>query len=278
MYKGIPRPAIFLPIGQPGSGKSVFLDICVELVGNQNKCSVPPNKFGEPTTASKMYNKLLNICGEINPKSFEKCIDMIKMVSSGDLIDGKFLYQDPFDFNPYCKCFFAANDFPEFIDDTHALYDRIYVIPFTQRFRGTENEVLDYAEVVKPELPAIFNWALKGLVRLKENNFTFSVPEFVEQEKEEYKRINDPVHHFVTVCLKKDNGKILAKDMKMVYDEFVRINYTDEADAKISPKKFGIKMSAKGIYKEKHGNIFFMKVAFSPEAEDYMDILNLEQS
>lgn len=45
--------------------------------------------------------------------------------------------------------------------------DRLRIIPFTQRFRGTNQEDPMLRERLVEELPGIFNVALKGLADLK---------------------------------------------------------------------------------------------------------------
>ena len=273
LYKGMPRPSLFIGLGQPGCGKSVLLDTSQELVGKQNICSVSPNKFSDPVFVSKMYNKLLNVCGEIDKNSFNKHVEKIKDVSDGGTVTGRNLYDNPYEFKPYCKHIFACNDFPTFLDDTHALYDRIYVIPFRKRFRLTENEIVNYVEnYIKPELSAIFNWALAGLKRLKENNFRFSVPEKAENEKNLYMMANDPVHNFLVTCTDRvDDSRTLTRDMKDAYDEFIQFNYEDVKSAKMSSTDFSLAMKAKGIERIKNSRYYFDKIMLNQDGKRYIE-------
>jgi putative DNA primase/helicase len=271
LYKGMPRPSIFLPIGGPGTGKSLFLDIITELVGLVNACSVRPNKFGDPTYVAKMHNRLVNICGEINARSFEKNLDVIKDISAGGRVSARFLYQNAFEFAPICKHFFACNDFPNFIDQTHALYDRLYVIPFSKRFRDTNEEIIDYIKIIREELPAIFNWCIVGLRRLIENDFRFSVPESANASKEAFKVMHDPVHNFATTCIVQlPHHVINRRELREVFNEFVRLEY--DKTQELTAMEFKAAMEARGIYTTKRGGYdVFKDVFYTDDGRLYKD-------
>ena len=74
--------------------------------------------------------------------------------------------------------FFAVNSLPVADDKTFAYMRRVVLIPFKARFvdepdetKGDEKKrAPNIKESLLEELPGIFNWAMKGLKRLKNNN------------------------------------------------------------------------------------------------------------
>jgi len=82
-------------------------------------------------------------------------------------------HQEPTKAPAIARCVFATNSLPQFADRSNGIWDRIRIIPFETRFRGTDkqNPHLKH-EIVERELPGIFTWAVTGLgMLLKQKRF-----------------------------------------------------------------------------------------------------------
>ena len=66
------------------------------------------------------------------------------------------------------------------------MWDRMVLVPFTQRIRGQQKEVLDYDKVLCREMPGILNYALAGLAKLRRLG-RFPEPELCRQAKAEHR-------------------------------------------------------------------------------------------
>jgi len=271
LYKGLPVPVLFFFIGPPGSGKSTFLDTVTMLIGEKNMSALSLTDFRREFGRAQLYGKLINVCGEtVTHKLLETA--ELKSATSGDWISAAFKYQDEFHFKPYAKNYIAMNDFPKIIDDTFALWDRIYFLKFDNRFRGTDQEIMEISRKFGSELSGIFNWALVGLNRLRDNGWKFTVPSRIESFKEQMKRSNDPVYAFVYECLIGDTGnKVLFSE---AYDAYAR--YTEQNFGKLevlSKRKFGKRVTedcGKVTERGTGNHVYVVNVRWSRDARDYV--------
>jgi putative DNA primase/helicase len=270
-YKGLPRPAMFFFKGKPGTGKSTFLDIIQLLVGKQNCSFVSLKDMKSEHYRSTVKDKLVNICSETPPNT---PIDenIMKGMSDGSDVQARNLYSSPFDFRPYAKQYFGMNEFPNFVDNTSALYDRIYLITFNHRFRATKEETLDLANKFEPkDLSGILNWCLKGLKKLKENNFMFSVPETMVLEKEFNKMDNDPEYSFFKDCIRKSTGsKLKMRYIYKRYENYIEGNF--DIRKKRSLNELRKRLEGFGLHWYKPNNVSSMRgVDWTDEADAYKD-------
>ena len=61
----------------------------------------------------------------------------------------------------------STNNLPTITDRSGAVFDRMRIIPFEQRFRGTEKQNINLTEELLEELPGILNFAIAGLAKLR---------------------------------------------------------------------------------------------------------------
>ena len=159
--------------GEGGTGKSTFLDILQALVGFQNTCRVPLLKFEEKFSIWPLTESLLNIVGEMptdDPQGRLRYIEGdFKDSISGGMMTVERKGKDVCQARCTARHVFATNSLPIFFDKSEGIWDRLIIIPFEQRFRGTASEIRNFKEKIIPsELPGIFNEALLGLAQLRQ--------------------------------------------------------------------------------------------------------------
>ena len=118
---------------------------------------------------------------------------ILKSLSSGDTISAQMKHQDPFIFTPFARLLFATNEFPYTRDQTEAFYQRLVFIEFPKCFRGSGEEIPDFAKKACEDpvfSSALLNRALMGLCRVMERG-EFSPCESSERRKREYKAGNE---------------------------------------------------------------------------------------
>ena len=84
----------------------------------------------------------------------------------------------------------AGNAMPDFGDHATALANRLLVIPFDVSFKGREDRALA-RRLIDEELPAILEWALEGLARLRARG-NFVEPQESLAKKREIVRFANP--------------------------------------------------------------------------------------
>jgi putative DNA primase/helicase len=86
------------------------------------------------------------------------------------------------------------NDKPRITDTSNAIWRRLQLIPFNRTFPKHEQDTRLTFKLLE-ELPGILNWALWGLVDLRQTNHFMAV-QAVELAKQAYRRESNPVQQW----------------------------------------------------------------------------------
>ena len=172
----------FFLYGVSGTGKSVFLTVMTEMIGKENTCCVPLGEFANRFSTWPLVETLANIVGDMPfmPESGRSAEveGVLKEVTCGGRIKVERKGRDRFEANVTARCVFGTNSLPYFADKSGAIRDRLRIIPFNQVFRGTDKQNLFLEEELREERSGILNWALRGLVKLREYTATADIPTF----------------------------------------------------------------------------------------------------
>lgn len=180
-------------LGPGADGKSTFLKILRKLVGEQNCAAVAFSDMEDQFYRSALHNKLLNISTEVGSAAMESMY--FKAITSGDTISAAFKNKTPFEFTPFCKLAFSANKLPRVKDNSDGFFRRVLPISFKRQFFGTDDDKWLESKL-EAELSGIFQWALAGLYRLRQQN-GFTWCDETDDLLLDYKRENNPVLCFV---------------------------------------------------------------------------------
>lgn len=164
----------FILTGEGGCGKSTFLKILIAMLGEENVCAVPLSMMQEKHTTHRLTRCLANLVDDSptvdgKGQSLAGVEGILKQITGGALIHVEPKGVDPWEAPATARCVFCVNPpLPPFVDRPEALWDRLRVIPFPMRFRGTaqENPRLLH-EILAAEKPGIFAWAVEGLGKLR---------------------------------------------------------------------------------------------------------------
>lgn len=119
----------FLQIrGAGGTGKSTLLSLHQEALGRKNIAAVDIHKLNERFNTIQLLGKLANVCADISSEPLKQ-VDMIKVLVSGDTVQGEFKGKDPIEFKNTAKLIFSANKLPINLDEsTNALFRRLLIL------------------------------------------------------------------------------------------------------------------------------------------------------
>lgn len=210
----------FVLLGDKANGKSTYLDMIKNLLGDNNTSALDLNELGDRFKTAELHNKLANIGDDIgdmfiaNPAVFKKLV-------SGDRINAERKGQDPFDFNNYSKFLFSANDMPRIKDKTGAVINRLIMIPFNARF---DKNSANYDPFIKYKLQAeecmeyLIQIGLDGLQRVLENQ-QFTMCDKIQKEIDDYNKTNNPILLFLDIYDSDLEGKP-ARDVYGAYCVF----------------------------------------------------------
>lgn len=140
----------FMLIGKKRNGKSTFLDCVKYLLGRQNYSALDISELGDRFRTAMIAGKLANIGDDIGDDFLKgNQVAIFKKITAGNMITAEIKGQDPFDFDPYVKLMFSANDIPRMRDKTGAVIDRLVIIPFNAVFDKSDP---DYDPFIKDKL------------------------------------------------------------------------------------------------------------------------------
>jgi len=185
-----------LCVGEGANGKGVFFEDIQQLVGRENGSQVPLARFANPFALSATIGKLVNATNESSRLIEEEAEALLKAFVAGDRFTFERKYRDPVSATPTAKVMISTNALPRFHDKTQGIWRRVLLVPFDRTVPEGE-QIKDLAdEIVRAELPGVFNWALEGLRALNADR-GFAVPEISRRLLEEHRRDVDPARAFL---------------------------------------------------------------------------------
>lgn len=119
-----------------------------------------------------------------------------KQLASGEPIQARQIYGQPFTMMNYAKLMFNCNELPKEVENTEAFFRRFLIFPFTQTIPKAEQDPELSTKIIQTELSGVFNWMLEGLRRLLEQR-RFSDSEQIDNQVNEFRREADSVAMFL---------------------------------------------------------------------------------
>lgn len=220
----------FILQGEGKNGKSVFLSILKEMIGNGNYTSLSLDQLEKSYALASLMGRTANICADMG--EIDKTAEgLLKSITSGDQItcDRKFL--SAITYTPTAKHVFSTNNIPRFSDKSEGLWRRMIIIPFDETLSDEEVDVT-ITEKLKKEIDQIFLFALEGLKRIIKNGWKFSVPNEIKDVINEERDNASTLRQFVNEnCTLSSSDSV---DVKFFYNEYVL--WTKENGQKPSSK------------------------------------------
>ena len=188
----------FILIGDKSNGKSTFLHMVKNMMGNENIASLDLKELGDRFKTAELFGKLANIGDDIGDE-FIANASIFKKLVTGDQVNVERKGKDPFEFINYAKFLFSANVIPRIKDKTGAVQRRLTIVPFDAKF--TPNDA-DFRPFIKDELceqepmEYLIQLGLAALKRVLLNN-QFTTSTRVQGQLDEYEENNNPIIGFI---------------------------------------------------------------------------------
>ncbi len=240
----IQEQMLFILHGNGRNGKSVFLDIITEMLGNYTvniqpqTIMVKPQSGGANSDIARLQGARLVTSTEPNDgMRFDE--GLVKQLTGGDKVTARFLYGDEFDFDPEFKLWMATNHKPIIRGTDDGIWRRLAVIPFTVQI--PEHQVDKHLKYkLRGEMKAILNWAVEGYQEWQ--RIGLSEPDVIKQQRKEYRTEMDAVELFIDeCCIRRESEREKAKDLYNVYRDWAKNN----SQYLMNSTKFGKEMGNK---------------------------------
>lgn len=196
----ISERAVFIFYGHGRNGKSTFLRILHDLLGDYTK-AVSTQTFTDKRSDSvrndlaSLHDARLVATSELGRNGVLDAT-LIKELTGGDPITCRFLYRENFSFIPKFKLIMAVNQRPYPSVRDQAIWDRIHEVPF--KVRISDDKITPQEELLALfhlEMSGILNWAVEGCIRWQKEGL--GMPESVVEATQDYKTAVDPTSLWV---------------------------------------------------------------------------------
>lgn len=256
--------AFYLFLGDGCNGKSLVMNTLSTMLGDYSLhtdySSFELKTNQQSNDIARTAHSRLLISSEL-PAGKRLDEARMKAISGGDQITARFLYKEPFTFNPHFKIWIAVNTFPTIKGTDNGIWRRVRIIPFNVCFTGREEKDLDSR--LLPEIPGIMNWAIEGTRKWQAEGLesTRVMKALVNAHRSE----SDSVAAFLqTAVIKSTTSKITAKELYEGYCTWAKEN-SIVPESRIT---FGQRLNSKGIKSHKSsGNKVYNGVSLQPDSE-----------
>lgn len=209
--------AIFL-YGTGSNGKSVIFEVLNGILSSE----MITNYTLESLTDSKGYhrsclqNKLINYGTDISMKSMEHGI--FKQLVSGEPIEVRQIYQEPFIMKNYAKLIFNLNRIDDAdTESTIGFFRRMIFIPFEVTIKPEFQDKNLHKKILENKA-GILNWILEGTQEVTKNKEIFISKE-CHNFLERFRKESNPIIRFVEeVSLFKSSNELIS--FQSLYEQF----------------------------------------------------------
>lgn len=233
--------------GEGGNGKTVMITILSKLLGplavsmnfqtigmagNYDLADLPGKRIVFSTESERGGNMAEGY---------------IKRIVSGETIRARPIYGTPFSFQSAAKVWWAMNDMPTVKDTSNALHRRLKLLRFFRVFKDSEKDI-HLIDKLSQELPGILNWALGGLLRLREQG-QFTKAAAVDAAKDEFKYESNPVAQWLKERTEPGGATLATAAFQNYSNWCVRSGHHD-----MNSTNFGRELARLNIAKERKGS------------------------
>lgn len=166
------KKSIFI-IGESDGGKSTYLHLIESAVAPELVSNISFQQLGDRHYIIQLLGKKLNISYDNSSKAMDN-EQIFKSVVSCEKIEGRALRENPVQFIPTAKLFFASNKPYVFKHPDMALYRRMVLIPFEYSIPPEKQDKQLFDKLIA-ERDVIFSLAAKSLKEFVRSGYDFKM-------------------------------------------------------------------------------------------------------
>ncbi len=196
---GITRERLFAILyGFGKNGKTTLVELLQDVMGDY------ATNTDTETILAKKYQGVGNDVAALKGARFVSAAEVekgrrlaeskVKQLTGSDTVTARFLFGEYFNFRPEFKLWLSTNNKPVIQGTDDAIWDRIKLIPFTQRFEGSKADP-KLPEKLREELPGILAWMIEGCLEWQEHGL--GEPESVRAATNQYREEMDTLAAFL---------------------------------------------------------------------------------
>ena len=199
----------FILTGSGSNGKSTFLNMLKTMLGKRNLSVLDLKKLGDRFSTVMLFGKLANIGDDISDEFVTDAAEFKKIVT-GETIDAEQKGQPKFDFEPYVKLIFSANNIPRIGKgrDSSAIIRRLVIVPFNAKFDDKNPNFKPFiGDTLRGQesMEYLIQLGIQGLKRVLTNR-KFTTSQKMQDELDEFEETNNPILGFFKECQNEGYG------------------------------------------------------------------------
>ncbi|HVX11966.1 MAG TPA: phage/plasmid primase, P4 family [Pirellulales bacterium] len=217
-----------LPIawGTGSNGKSTLVNAIMEAFGRDYAIKVDKavivakDREGHSTERMDLYGVRLGVVTETDDgQRFAEAA--VKELTGGDVIRGRRMRQDTWEYRPTHKLLLVTNHKPRVKSIDHAFWRRVKLIEFGVTIPDDKQDKT-LPERLKAEYSGILNWAIRGCLRWQ--RYGLGEPESVRNATAQYRAAEDIIAQFIADRC--ETGAVRAKKSEAYreYQEWCKTN------------------------------------------------------
>lgn len=264
-----PIPKAFMLLGKGNNGKSRYLDLIRNLVGDQNVVEKGLQDLDGRFGTHELQGKIGCIDDDLSStKISDEAAGTMKKLTGGSRIGAEVKYGGHYNFYNYAKLLFSANELPRTSDDTDGFYRRWILVEFPYKFvekpspedpmqkKGKPKKELMEEITEERELEGFLWWAIEALKDVLEND-EFTHAPTTQKAREKWREYSVPLVKFIQTYVKQGTTRSQAEreadeeDGISSYDyDYVRKDFLEQVIGDYCEARSHSRPSKKAITKE----------------------------
>jgi putative DNA primase/helicase len=256
--KGLKMEKIFFLCGNGSNGKSVVFEVITGVIGQENISSYSL----ESLTDDKGYHramikdKVVNYGTDIRMNKIDA--GMFKTLASGEPIEARLPYSDPFIMRDYAKLIFNINKLDTAcVEHTHGFKRRIVTIPFTVTIPDDKQD-RDLPKKILQDRAGVLNWIIEGAKQVISSRDIF-ISDECENFKNQFIKESDSVAMFEEYISDEMPGIRYYKTVKTAHTEYTQFCKDAGHKLPLGRNNFSKRMELIGFTKTKNTDGWYLE-------------------
>jgi putative DNA primase/helicase len=156
------------------------------------------------------------------PEDGRLATERVKAITGGDPITARYLYGQPFTFQPSHTIWLLTNHKPRVLDDGDAIWRRIVLVPFTEKIPPAEQDP-DLGDKLATERAGILRWIVDGAIDYLAQGL--NPPTAVTNATATYREDEDQFGGFLDACtIAEEDASAGATELLNAYEAWATAN------------------------------------------------------
>ncbi|MEZ8221830.1 phage/plasmid primase, P4 family, C-terminal domain-containing protein [Candidatus Fervidibacteria bacterium JGI MDM2 JNZ-1-D12] len=238
---------LFICYGSGSNGKTTFLSVVLEVLGDYGKVIAPDALLkrnqqadSHPTVIADLFGCRLAVAQEVE-EGRHLATARVKALTGRDRVKARYMRRDYFEFSPTHKIWLATNHKPIITDTTFAIWRRIQLVTFRAVFDADRRDKRMLQKLLA-EKEGILTWLVQGCLQWQQHGL--NPPKVVQEATREYQSEMDKVQTWLEDCCVVDPKAVTPfSDLFVSYTEWCKNNEEEP----IGKRSFSNRLTEKGF-------------------------------